>query len=179
RPLIEWTLKRPAITLLIAVLVLGGTVLATPFMKTNFLSEDEQNSIGLTQTLAPGVSLDAQLAQVERVEGVLEGIHEIDIVQVAIGGDETGMSAMFGGGSDGAISYSLTIDPDADQASTKVAIRAAVDELEDAGEFSLGQSGGGVSLTSAIQVNVTAPDQDTLAEASDVIVAELEQKPSL
>ncbi|MGO3147222.1 MAG: efflux RND transporter permease subunit [Leucobacter sp.] len=179
RPIIEWTLKRPAITLLIAVLVLGGTVLATPFMKTNFLSEDEQNSIGLTQTLAPGVSLDAQLAQVEQVEGALEDVSEIDIVQVTIGGDESGMSAMFGGGSDGAISYSLTIDPDADQAAVKEEIRATVDGLADAGEFSLGQAGGGMSFSSAIQVNVTAPDQATLAEASEVMVTELKQKSSL
>ena len=179
RPIIDWTLKRPAITLLIAVLVLGGTVLATPLMKTNFLSEDEQNSIGLTQTLAPGVSLDAQLTQVEQVEGALEDVSEIDIVQVTIGGDESGMSAMFGGGSDGAISYSLTIDPDADQAAVKEEIRATVDGLTDAGEFSLGQAGGGMSFTSAIQVNVTAPDQTTLAEASEAIVAELKQKASL
>ncbi|MFC5339107.1 efflux RND transporter permease subunit [Leucobacter denitrificans] len=179
RPIIEWTLKRPAITLLISVLILGGTVLATPLMKTNFLNEDEQNSIGLTQTLAPGVSLDAQLEQVERVEGALEDVSEIDIVQVSIGGDGSGIAALFGGGSDGAISYSLTIDPDADQAAVKDSIRTAVDALDDAGEFALGQSGGGVSLTSAIQVNVTAPDQETLAEASDAVVTELKKQSSL
>ncbi|MFC5339108.1 efflux RND transporter permease subunit [Leucobacter denitrificans] len=179
RPIIEWTLKRPAITLLISVLILGGTVLATPLMKTNFLSEDEQNSIGLTQTLAPGVSLDAQLEQVERVEGALEDVSEIDIVQVSIGGDGSGIAALFGGGSDGAISYSLTIDPDADQAAVKDSIRTAVDALDDAGEFALGQASGSTSMTSTIEVNVTAPDQEALAEASDAVVTELKKQSSL
>src|SRR5690606_20786106 len=67
-PIVKWTLKHTAITLLIAVIVFGGTIAATPLMKTNFMGSDEQNSVGLTQTLAPGTSLDAQLKQVERVE---------------------------------------------------------------------------------------------------------------
>ena len=179
RPIIDWTLKRPAITLLASVLVLGGTVAATPLMKTNFMSEDEQNSIGLTQTLVPGTSLDAQLAQAERVERVLSDVASVQTVQVTIGGGETGMSAMFGGGSDGAISYSLTTDPDADQAAAKTDIRAAVDELDDAGDFSFGQSGGGMTMSSAIEVNVTAPDQRALAEASEDVVAVLKQQDGL
>ena len=178
RPIIRWTLARPALTLILAVLVLGGTVAATPLMKTNFLSEDEQNSVGLSQTLSPGTSLDAQLSQVEQVEGALESIPEIDIVQVSIGGMD-GLAGLFGGGGDGAISYSLTIDPDADQAAVKDEIREAVEGLDDAGEFALGQSGGGVAMTSAIQVNVTAPDQETLAAASEEMVKELSKQPGL
>ncbi|GAA1572789.1 efflux RND transporter permease subunit [Leucobacter aridicollis] len=178
RPIIEWTLGKPGITLILSVLVLAGTVLATPLMKTTFMSEDEQNSVGLTQTLAPGASLDEQLAQAERVEDALSGLDEVETVQVTIG-SAGGMMAMFGGGSDGAINYSLTLDPDADQAQAKDDIRAAVDKISDAGEFSIGQSGGGMSMSSAIQVNVTAPDQETLAEASDDIVAALKKQDGL
>ena len=178
RPIIRWTLARPALTLILAVLVLGGTVAATPLMKTNFLSEDEQNSVGLSQTLNPGTSLDAQLAQVEKVEGALETIPEIDIVQVSIGGVDA-LAGLFGGGGEGAISYSLTIDPDADQAAVKDEIREAVTGLEDAGEFALGQSAGGMSMTSSIQVNVTAPDQNTLAAASEEMVQQLSKQPGL
>ena len=179
RPIIEWTLGKPGITLLLSVLVLGGTVLATPLMKTTFMSEDEQNSVGLTQTLAPGVSLDEQLAQAERVEQALANLDAVETTQVTIGSGGSGMAAMFGGGADGAISYSLTLDPDADQAKAKDDIRAAVDKIDDAGDFSIGQSGGGMSMSSAIQVNVTAQDQETLAEASDSIVAALKQQPGL
>ncbi len=179
RPVIDWTLKRPAATLLTAVLVFGLTIALTPFMKTNFMGDDEQNSIGLVQTLAPGTSLEAQLAQVERVEGALAELADIDTVQVTIGGSGGGMGAIFGGGGDGAVSYSITTDADADQARVQDDIRAAVDGLDDAGEFSLGQSGGGVTMSSAIEVNVSAPDQQTLAEASDAMLSELEQQPGL
>ncbi|WP_336652064.1 MULTISPECIES: efflux RND transporter permease subunit [unclassified Leucobacter] len=178
RPVIDWTLKRPAVTLLTAVLVFGLTVALSPLMKTNFMGEDEQNSIGLVQTLAPGTSLDAQLAQAERVEGALADVDAVQTVQVTIGGG-SGMSALFGGGGDGSVSYSITTDPDANQSKAQDDILTAVDGLDDAGEFSLGQSGGGATTSSAIEVNVSAPDQQTLAQASDVVLAELKKQSGL
>ncbi|UOQ60012.1 efflux RND transporter permease subunit [Leucobacter rhizosphaerae] len=179
RPIIEWTLRRPAITLVVAVVVFGLTIAASPFMKTNFLGADEQNSVGLTQTLAPGTSLDAQLAQAERVETALGEVAAVETVQVTIGSAGGGMTALFGGGSDGAVSYSITTDPGANQEQTQTQIRDAVDALDDAGEFSIGQSGGGVTSSSAIEVNVTAPDQQLLAEASEALTAELAEQGGL
>lgn len=178
-PVLRWTLAHPAVTLLLAVLMLGGTIAATPLMKTNFMGSDEQNSVGLTQTLAPGTSLDAQLVQVERVEAVLERVEAVDIVQVTIGSSGSGMAAIFGGGGDGVVSYSITTGEDADQGEVQDDIRAAVAELDDAGEFSIGQSGGGVTMSSAIEIAVSAPDQETLAEASDAVVAALEEREDL
>ncbi|MFD5599304.1 efflux RND transporter permease subunit [Leucobacter sp. NPDC058333] len=179
RPIIEWTLRRPAITLLIAVVVFGGTLAASPFMKTSFLGSDEQNSVGLEQSLAPGTSLDAQLAQAEKVEQALSDVSSIQSLQVTIG-SAGGAGALFGGGgSDGTVNYAITTDPDANQTQVQDDIRAAVDKLKDAGEFSLGQSGGGVTSSSAIDINVTAPDQDSLTKASDAVVAALKKKSSL
>ena len=176
-PVIAWTLRRPVVTMLIAVVALGATVAAAPLMKTNFIGADGQNSIGLTQTLAPGTSLDAQLAQAEKVESVLADVDGVETVQVTIGGSG-GMSAFAGGSSDGAVSYSITTDPDADQVALQQQIRDAVDGLSDAGEFTLGQ-GGGSGFSSSIAVEITAPDQDTLAEASDAIVAAMKDQPTL
>ncbi|MBL5974637.1 MAG: efflux RND transporter permease subunit [Candidatus Leucobacter sulfamidivorax] len=178
RPILDWTLKHPAITLLAAALVFGGTIAATPLMKTNYLGADEQNSVGLTQTLAPGTSLEAQLAQAERVEDALGAIPEVETVQVTIG-SAGGFAALFSGGGDGTVSYSITTDPDAKQSEVQQSVRDAVDGLEDAGEFSLGQSSGGVTASSAIQVNVSGPDQETLAEASDAVVTALREQPGL
>lgn len=178
RPILDWTLKHPAVTLIVAALVFGGTIAATPLMKTNFMGADEQNSVGLTQTLAPGTSLEAQLAQVERVEGVLAGIDEIETVQVTIG-SAGGLAAVFGGGGDGSVSYSITTDEHAAQTEVQERIRAEVEGLGDAGEFSLSTSSGGVTASSAIEVNVSAPDQETLAEASEAVAAALKEQPGL
>ena len=179
RPIIEWTLRRPAITLLMAVVVFAGTIAATPLMKTNFIGSDEQNSVGLVQNLAPGTSLDAQLAQAERVEQALTGVASIDSVQVTIGSAGGAAALLGGGGGDGVVNYSITTDPDADQSEMQDRIRDAVDGLDDAGEFSIAQSGGGVTSSSAIEVNVTGPDQKTLSQASDAVVTALRKESSL
>ncbi|WP_053387642.1 efflux RND transporter permease subunit [Leucobacter japonicus] len=174
RPIIEWTLHSPLKTLAIALAIFIGTVglAATPLLKTNFIGSDEQNSVGLVQNLAPGTSLDTQLAQAEKVEQALDPISSIESVQVTIG-SAGGAAALFGGGGDGAVNYSITTNADANQAQAQDDIRAAVDALDDAGTFSISQSGGGVTGSSAIEVNVTAPDQDSLAQASDAVVQAL------
>lgn len=179
RPVVIWTLKHPAITLIVAALIFGGTMAATPLMKTNYLGSDEQNSVGLTQTLAPGTSTEAQLAQAERVQAALDGIAAVETVQVTIGSGGTGIAAAFGGGGDGVVTYSITTDEAADQVEVQGEIREAVDAISDAGEFAIGSSGGGVTSSSAIEVTVTGPDQATLASASEAMVAELSQQAGL
>ncbi|KKI17064.1 hypothetical protein XM48_11810, partial [Leucobacter sp. Ag1] len=179
RPIIGWTLAHPVITLGVAVAIFVGTMAAAPLMKTNFIGSDEQNSVGLTQTLAPGTSLDAQLKQAERVEAELKKISDVETVQVTIG-SSGGAAAMFGGGgSDGSVTYAITTREDADQAAVQDRIRTAVDGLKDAGDFSIGQSGGGITQSSAIEVQVTAPDQKTLVAASEAMVAELKKQKGL
>ena len=59
-PVLGWTLNHSWVTLLIAVVVLGGTVALAPLMKTNFLGDSGQNTFTVTQELAPAASLDAE-----------------------------------------------------------------------------------------------------------------------
>lgn len=172
RPIIEWTLKHPAITLVVALLVFGGTIATAPLMKTNFIGNDEQNSVNLSQTLTPGISLDAQLAEAERVEAALRDIDEIRTVQVTIGTGDAGIQSAFGGG-DGVIRYAITTDPAASQVELQDRIRETVESIPDAGEFAIASGGGPVGGSGAIEVEVAAPDQATLAEASDLVVAAL------
>ncbi|MGK0722090.1 efflux RND transporter permease subunit [Leucobacter sp. W1478] len=178
RPVIDWTLKHPAVTLVVALLVFGGTIATAPLMKTNFIGNDEQNSVNLSQTLAAGTSLEAQLVEAERVEEALAGIPEVDIVQVTIGSGGAGIQAAFGGG-DGVIRYAITTNPDASQAELQDEIRTTVEALDDAGEFSIASGGGPIGGSGAIEVSVSAPDQNTLTEANDAVVAALRDQDGL
>lgn len=168
-PIIDWTLKRPIVTLLAAVVVLGGTVAATPLMKTNFIGADEQNAFNIQQTLAPGTSLDAQLIEAERVEAVLADVADVETVQVSLGGGG-GMEALFGGGGDGVISYAVTTDTGADQGKLQDEIRERVEALDEAGEFSISASSGGFGGSSTVAVDISAPNQQLLAEGTGLVV---------
>jgi HAE1 family hydrophobic/amphiphilic exporter-1 len=141
-PIIRWTLRHSWITVMLAVLVLVGTIAVAPLMKTNFLGDSGQNTFTMTQQLAPGASLDAKDAAAKQVEGVLKDVDGVDTVQTSIGSSGSALRDAFNGGS-GGITYSITTDPNADQTQVRADVQKAVEELPDAGTVTVAAGGGG------------------------------------
>jgi len=168
-PVIHWTLKRPAVTLLIALLVLVGTGAAAPLLKTNFIGDSGQNTLTVSQTLPLGTSLEEQDKAAKKLEKVLLEVDGIETVQLSLGSSGNSLRAAFSGS--GGASFSLTTDPDADQVKLQADVRKAVEGL-DAGEISLAASGGGFA-SSDIAINITANSDADLRAASDAILAEV------
>lgn len=166
-PVINWTLKRPVATILVALLLLGGTAALVPFMKTNFIGDSGQNTLTVSQTLPLGTSLEARDDAAKRVERVLRDIDGIETVQLSIGSSGNSLRAAFTGS--GSSTFSLTTDPDVDQVDLQAEVRAAVDDLSGAGEVTLEASGGGFA-SSDIEVDITATGEDDLRAAADEIV---------
>jgi multidrug efflux pump subunit AcrB len=167
-PVLRWTLKHSWVTLALAVLVLALTVAAAPFMKTNFLGDSGQNTFTMTQDIGPAPSLEAEDAASTQVEAVLLEIEGIETVQVSIGSSGSALRDAFSGGGSG-ITYSVTTDPAADQVALREEVQAEVAELEDAGTITIAGGGGGFG-GSDIEIDVTAPDEATLQEATDSVV---------
>ncbi len=170
-PILRWTLSRSWTTLLIAVLVLGGTVAAAPFMKTNFLGDSGQNTFTVTHDVGPAASLAAQDAAAAAVEEAIVGVDGIETVQTSIGSSGSALRDAFTGGGAG-ITYSITTDASADQEAVRQDVQSAVAALEDVGDVAISAGGGGFGSTD-IEIDVTAPDSTTLREATDVVVAAL------
>jgi HAE1 family hydrophobic/amphiphilic exporter-1 len=171
-PILRWTLRHSWVTLILAVLVLGGTVAAAPFMKTNFLGDSGQNTFTMTQDIGAAPSLDAEDAAAQKVEEAIVGLPGIQTVQVSIGSSGSPLRDAFSGGGAG-ITYSITTDPDADQIAVREDVQRAVAELQDVGEITISTSGGGFG-SSDIDIDITAPDSATLREAADAVVAAVE-----
>jgi hydrophobic/amphiphilic exporter-1 (mainly G- bacteria), HAE1 family len=167
-PVLEFTLKRPLAVILAAVLLLGGTVALLPFMKTNFIGDSGQNTLTVSQTLAPGTSLEARDTAAKKVEEVLQGIEGVDTVQLSIGSSGSSLRAAFSG--TGSSTFSLTTDPDADQTQLQADVRAAVADITDGGEVSLAAAGSGFA-SSDIEVNITATSEQELRDAADAVLA--------
>jgi multidrug efflux pump subunit AcrB len=167
-PIISWTLKHSVVTILLSVLVLGGTLALVPFMKTNFLGDSGQNTLSVSQKLPVGTSLDAQDAAATKVEDALREIDGIETVQVTIGSSGSSLLSAFGGGGEGSITYSVTTDEEADQEALQDTVRSELADVTDAGDIELSTSGG-FGASSDIEVDITAPDQDSLQEATDAI----------
>ncbi|WP_317230465.1 efflux RND transporter permease subunit [Clavibacter sp. MX14-G9D] len=175
-PILAWTLKHSAVTLVLAILVLGGTVALIPSMKTNFLGDSGQNTLTVSQELPSDTSLDAQDTAATQVEQALIGVDGVETVQTSIGSDSTSLTSAFGGG--GGITFSLTTDPDADQEAIQDRVRTAVDGLSDVGDVSLAAASGGFS-SSDIEVEITANDSDDLKASADAVLAAVQDIPSI
>ncbi|MGB4777579.1 efflux RND transporter permease subunit, partial [Microbacterium sp.] len=173
-PILGWTLKHSWITLLLAVLVLGGTIAAAPLMKTNFLGDSGQNTVTVTQQVGEAASLDAQDAAAAKVEAVLVDLDGVETVQTSIGSTGSAVRDAFSGGGSG-ITYSITTDSGADQVALREDIQTALADLDDVGTVTVSSSGGGFG-SSDIEVDVTAPAADTLQQATDAVVTALDDK---
>ena len=165
-------------TLVVAGLILGGTLALTPFMKTNFLGSSGQNTFQVTQELPVGTSLDALDEASQPVEQVIRETEGVETVQTSIGSGGRGLAAALGGGGGATITYSVTTDEDADQEALQADVRSELDDLDDAGEITLAASSG-FGASNDIEVDVTASNEEDLQAAADAVQEELDGLDSL
>lgn len=171
-PVLRWTLRHSWATLGLAVLVLAGTVASVPLLKTDFLGDSGQNTFTVTQKIGAAPSLDAEDAAAQRVEALLRDIPGVETVQTSIGSSGSALRDAFSGGGPG-ITYSITSESGVDQVDLRERVRTAVSDLTDAGEIEVSAQGAGFG-SSDISVDVTAPDGQTLQEATDAVMSGLD-----
>jgi len=171
RPILGWTLKHSAITVVLAVVVLAGTLAAAPLMKINFLSDSGQNTMTVTQDIGETASLEAKSEAAKKVEKALDGVDGITHVQASIGSSGSALRDAFSGGA--GITYSIQTSDDADQETLRADVQKKLDAIDDVGEVSVGASSGGFG-SSDIEITVTAPNADDLQAGTDALMKELD-----
>ncbi|UWF77695.1 MULTISPECIES: efflux RND transporter permease subunit [Microbacterium] len=172
RPILGWTLRHSAITVVLAVLVLGATLAAAPLMKVNFLSDSGQNTMTVSQDLGPSASLQAKSDAAAKVEDALAEVDGIEHVQASIGSSGSALRDAFSGGA--GVTYSIQTAEGEDQEALRARVQRSIDELDGVGEVTVSGSRGFGS--SDIEVTVTAPDAQALRQATDALVADLRER---
>ncbi len=175
-PVIRWTLRFPAVVLIAALLVLVGSGFAAGGLKTNFIGNSGTNTLTVTQTLPLGTSLAAQYEASKPVQSTLKGVKGVQTVLMTIGSGGSSLRAAFSGG--GATNYSITTDPNADQAKLQNRITAELKKVKGEGKIAIQAAQGGFA-SSNIAVNVTAGSDADLHTASDRIIAKVEKLASV
>jgi HAE1 family hydrophobic/amphiphilic exporter-1 len=176
-PIIRWTLRHSGLTVLIAVAVLVGTAALGPLLTTNFLGDSGQNTLTVNQSLPPGASLAAKNDASKPVEKALRDTTGVDTVQTSVGGSGSAIADAFGGGGTGT-TFSVTTDPSVDQVALQSTIKRKLKALHDVGTVELAASQG-FGGSSDIEIDVTAPDDAALQQASDSLVKKLDGYRSL
>lgn len=178
-PIVRWVTGHRAISLIVAFVLFFGSISLVPFLGTNFFSSSQQNTYSITQTLQVGTSLDVTDRSAQQVENVLNSfMPTIQHYQVTIG--STGMFAQISGAAGGpnSASFSITTDPNADQAAFQTNLQNRLNALSDVGTLKFSASSGGFN-SSGVAVNIQAPDQNTLAQATQQVLDAFSKVPNI
>ncbi|MDR0504825.1 MAG: efflux RND transporter permease subunit, partial [Bifidobacteriaceae bacterium] len=170
-PTVRGAVRHPVIALLLACLILGGTAWQVPQLKMNFMGSTGQNTLTVTQTFQPGISLATRAAQTEPVEAALLSNPNVSGVQTTIGG--AGLLGMSLGSN---ATFAVTLKAGSDQDSATAEIRQAITGLAGANTSTLTVDQGQSMIgSSTVDLIVRSADATVLAEAAQQ-VAELAQR---
>ncbi|GAA4679257.1 efflux RND transporter permease subunit [Frondihabitans cladoniiphilus] len=173
-PILTGTLRHPVITIIVAVLVLGGTGGAATLLKTNFLGSSGQNTLTVSQVLPAASSLQVQSDAAKKVEDALSSLKQVQTVQLTIGSSGNSLASFFGGAGDSTVTYQITTDENADQDALAATIRKRTSALTDAGDITVEPSSG-FGSSNDIEVDVTSNDATALQTANDRVLAAMKK----
>lgn len=175
-PVLTKTQKHPVVTLIAAVLVLGGTAAMTPLLATDLLGNSGENSMTVRQALPAGTSLAEAKASAVQVEEVLRGIDGVKDVQVTTGNAQTGFSALLSAGASNS-SFTVVTEEKANQGKLKDTVRSELAGIPDAGKLTVGSQQGGFGTSSTVDITLKAATTADLRTASDAMVQAMDGVP--
>ena len=163
-PPIQASLRHPWRTIAGAAVVLLFTGVVATGLKTDFLGDQGENSLYVTQTLPTGSSLETSDEAAAKVEEVLSGDPDVT--------DYVASISAAGGGA--ANSLTVTLDEEADPAVVAKRLQGGIDGLEDAGDVSV-DSAGSVGMSQDVEVTVSGTDDEQRADAAASLAEQAEQ----
>jgi multidrug efflux pump subunit AcrB len=173
-PVLNWSLAHRWITLGLAVGLFVGTLALTPFLKTDFLGDQGNESLMISQKLPAGTSLTETDAAARQIESVLAADPAVQTYSTSIGGS----TSVFMGS-----------QADTNQATYTVPLKTGFSAKEVIGRIrtniaGLGSKVGTVEVsvgnsTSGVVVYVEGSDATKLAAANDQVVAMMKKVPDL
>ncbi|KUM41087.1 efflux RND transporter permease subunit [Arthrobacter sp. EPSL27] len=175
-PVLTKTQKHPVVTLIAALLVLGGTAAMTPLLATDLLGNSGENSMTVRQTLPSGTSLADTSAAAVKVEEVLREIDGVKDVQVTTGNAQSGFSALLSSGASSS-SFTVVTEEKADQGQLKDTVRNELARIPGSGKITVGSQQGGFGTSSTVDITLKAATTADLRTASDTMVKAMEGVP--
>jgi hydrophobic/amphiphilic exporter-1 (mainly G- bacteria), HAE1 family len=179
-PLLRAAVRRPVVSLLVAVGILAGTLALVPRLHTNFLGNAGGTTLAISQELSPGTALPQADAAAKRVEGVLGATPGVASYQVTVGSPD---SASFGfappGQAASVTRFSITLAANADSTAVADDLRGRLNALggpDQVGRLTV-QGGRGGFGNDQLLVTVRAMDPAVLASAADAVQQALSSIP--
>ncbi|MFZ1409935.1 MAG: efflux RND transporter permease subunit, partial [Micropruina sp.] len=165
-PTLRWSLGHRLITLLLALVVFGGTMALAPQLKTDFIGEAGATSLQITQQLPGGASLQEMDEAAKKVEALIAAEPTVESYSTLVG-TASGSFSFGGNASDtNKASHSITLKAKSPGLEVADRLRAQIAEDPSVGstEVTVGRQSGGII------VYVETPDQAKLATANQQVL---------
>ncbi|MFX4274001.1 efflux RND transporter permease subunit [Propionibacteriaceae bacterium Y1685] len=176
-PVLRWTLRHPLITIVAALLIFVLTMGMSSFLKTDFLGDQGDESLQVTQTLPKGTTLEATDEASKKVETVLDNDASVQTYQTSIGGSQD--IYMGAGGSTNVATFTITLVPDSAGNEVMQRLRDQLAGLsDDAGEIEV-MLAGGATGGEEVAVQVEGQDEQAVAEGTRQVVEMMEGQAGL
>ncbi|WP_115789368.1 efflux RND transporter permease subunit [Arthrobacter silvisoli] len=175
-PVLSTTQKHPVVTIVAALLVLGGTAAMTPLLATDLLGRSGENSMTVRQVLPPGTNLAETAQAAAKVERLLDGVDGIKDVQVTSGNARNGLAALTSGGASTS-TFTVVTAEDAAQDQLQDTVRRRLAEGGAAGKVTVGARQGGFGTSSTVDVTINAATPQDLQTAGDAVFKALDGVP--
>ncbi len=173
-PVLSWTLAHRWITLGLALFLFAGTLALTPLLKTDFLGQQGNESLMISQKLPPGSSLTETDAAAKRIEAVLAADPAVQTYSTSIGGDTSAFMGSQADTNQATYTVPLKAGNSAEEVIARIRQQIAV----------LGASVGTVEVSvgnasSGVVVYVEGTNPEGLKTANDQVVALMKAVPDL
>ncbi|QVQ50233.1 efflux RND transporter permease subunit [Spiractinospora alimapuensis] len=163
-------LRWPRTVVVSGVALFFVSLMLLPFLNTAFLEESGDDTVYVTQELAPGTPLEVADAEAARIEEQLDSLPWVASYQASVGSGQPGAPST-GGTS---VQYTISFDDGADHATSVDRLR---EELSaDAGPLTFSNAG---AVESGLEVRVHADDVETLREAADTVAERMGDIPDV
>lgn len=161
-PILHAVLGRPVATLLVAALVFGGTLVLATQLKLDFLGDQGDNSLAISQELPVGTSLAATNEATGKIEAVLADTASVKtyLTTVGSGSDSTSNVA----------SFTVQLEKDAKPDAVAADIRDQLAKLDGIGETTVGAAAGGAG-SSDVSVTIKGDNSESLRAGTEALQA--------
>jgi HAE1 family hydrophobic/amphiphilic exporter-1 len=173
-PVIRWATSHRAITLVVAAAMFAGSMALLPLIRVNLLDQSASPNFPITITMPDNSTLSQTDAETQKVENLIRGEPGISAFQATVGGISDPFAAPGTVPADPTLaSVTVLVNQGAyDQAFQGVS--RALKGYSGPARINLGQASSSSNASSSqMQVDVHAPNQDTLAQANTLVLAAL------
>jgi HAE1 family hydrophobic/amphiphilic exporter-1 len=176
-----WSLNHRVLTLLLAIVLFGGSVALALHAGTEYFPEVDQGQIDITVDMPNGTRFDESLACVQQVEAIVNGITDVDSVSASVGGGDAIFEGLMGVSQDsGSLTVMLVPLGERSRGVTEIAneirekaasVAGCEVDVQSTGMMMMG------SMGAAISIEIKGNDLDQLGEIAQGLATRIENVP--